>query len=239
MDLNRLAKEVVSIIESQANFGMLYSMDNDSYASEYMHAIDTAYAKLGENGQKTQFILESAMDRLNEVKCLVVPHVITVKDSTFEAIEKFVNNGGKMIVLGKDSLSKDEYGYDRDAARVAALLKKAEIVDTVNSGEWLDAASKEKIGDTIRKMVNAENYSAVSVIDKETGEPLSDCEYLYSDYEGNYIINLCTYRDDDREIEVYVNGKKAEQFTDMISTEEYHGNATAKAYTPMLIKIKK
>ena len=30
MDLNRLAKEVVSIIESQANFGMLYSIDRKS-----------------------------------------------------------------------------------------------------------------------------------------------------------------------------------------------------------------
>lgn len=237
MDLNRLAKEVVSITESQANVGMLYSMDNTSYAMEYMNMIDTAYAKLGENGQKTQFIVESAMDKLKDVKCLVVPHVITVKDSSFEAIEQFVGNGGKLVVLGKDSLAKDEYGHSRDTAKVAALLAKAEVVDVANSGSFVDAASKEKVGEVIRKVVREGNYSNISVIDKTTGKPLTDCEYLTAEYEGKTIINLCTYRDDDREIEIYVGGKKAEQFTDLISTETYSGSAQVKAYTPMLIRI--
>ena len=60
----------------------------------------------------------------------------------------------------------------------------------------------------IENLIKTEKYSNISIIDKETGKNITDCEYLYSKYEGGYIINLCTFRDDDREIEIYVNGKK-------------------------------
>lgn len=237
LDLNRLAKEVVSITESKANIGMLYAEKSYPYALDYMNYIYAAYSKLGENGQRTQFIVESAMNNLNDIKCLIVPHVVALKNESFDAIRAFADKGGKVIILGKDSLTKDEYGNDRDADKVAALMSKAEIVDIASVGTTLDAASISKIGDTISNVVKTENYSDISVIDKETGKPLTDCEYLYSQNEGKYIVNLCTYRDDDREIEIYVKGKKAENFTDLISTETYKGNALAKAYTPMLIRI--
>ncbi len=145
--------------------------------------------------------------------------------------------GGKLMVLGKDSLSKDEYGRDRDADKVAKLLSKAEVIDINIIGTDLDAASLERVGVAIENLIKTEKYSNISIIDKETGKNITDCEYLYSKYEGGYIINLCTFRDDDREFEVYVNGKKAEKFTDLMSTETYNGNAKAKAYTPMLIRI--
>ena len=145
--------------------------------------------------------------------------------------------GGKLMVLGKDSLSKDEYGRDRDADTVAKLLSKAEVIDSNIIGTDLDTASLERVGVAIENLIKTEKYSNISIIDKETGKNITDCEYLYSKYEGGYIINLCTFRDDDREIEIYVNGKKTENFTDLISTETYNGNAKAKAYTPMLIRI--
>lgn len=237
LDLNRLSREIVSIIESQAKVGMLYTLNNVPYADDYMNVMYTTYSKLGENGQKTQFIVESAMENLNDVKCLIVPHVVSIKDDSFDAIRAFADKGGKVIILGKDSLTKDEYGKERDADKIAALMPKAEIVDLASVGTTLDAASISKIGDTISNMVQTENYSDISVIDKETGKPLTDCEYLYSQYEGKYIVNLCTYRDDNREVEIYVNGKKTENFTDLISTETYKGSASVKAYTPMLIRI--
>ena len=64
LDLNRLSGEVVSVIESRANVGMLYTLNNVPYASDYMNVLNTTYSKLGENGQKVQFIVESAMDKL-------------------------------------------------------------------------------------------------------------------------------------------------------------------------------
>lgn len=237
LDLNRLANEVVSVTEAPANVGMLYMGTNNLYVNGYMNTMYRTYCKLGENGQKTQFVVESDIDKINELKTCIIPHVVTVRDNTFDAIEKYVENGGKLMVLGKDSLSKDEYGRDRDADKVAKLLSKAEVIDINIIGTDLDTASLERVGVAIENLIKTEKYSNISIIDKETGKNITDCEYLYSKYEGGYIINLCTFRDDDREIEIYVNGKKTENFTDLISTETYKGNALAKAYTPMLIRI--
>ena len=238
LDLNRLAKEIVSITEADANVGMLYVPINDFYVSGYMNTMYRTYNKLGENGQKTQFVVESAMDKISEVKTCIIPHVVTVKDSTFEAVRKYADNGGKLIVIGKDSLSKDEYGHDRNADEVAKLLEKAEVINIYSPlAADMDSKTMEELDGVISKLVKTEGYSDISVIDKETGKPVEDCEYLFAQYEGKYIINLCTFRDDDREIEIYVNGKKTENFTDLISTETYNRNAKAKAYTPMLIRI--
>lgn len=237
LDLNRLAKEIVSITDSPANVGMLYTGINNLYVDGYMNTMYQTYCKLGENGQKTQFVVESDIDKINNVKACVIPHVVTVTDNTFEAIKNYVDKGGKLIVLGKDSLTKDEYGHERSADDVGALMTKAEVIDIKVVGTSLDSESVTKIGNTINNLVKTEGYSDISIIDKATGKPLEGCEYLYAKYNGKYVINLCTYRDDDREIEIYVNGKKAERFIDMISTKTYIQSAQAESYTPMLLCI--
>ena len=156
LDLNRLSKEVVSIIESDADVGMLYSLNSWPYAKDSMNTIYNAYASVGENGQKTQFIVESQMDKLKDMKCLIVPHSVSVTDKTFEAIAAFVNNGGKLIVLGEDSLSLNEYGDKRDRNAVDALLKKAEVIDITSVGTDLDKKSVKAVSDGISKIMKQE-----------------------------------------------------------------------------------
>ncbi len=239
LDLNRLSKEVVSIIESEAKIGMLYSINSWPYAKDSMNAIYNAYASVGENGQKTQFIVESQMDKLKNMKCLIVPHSVSVTDETFRAIEDFVNNGGKLIVLGRDSFSVNEYGDKRDEAKLQALMAKAEIIDINSVGTDLDKNSVKAVSEGISKVINQEGYSEITLIDKTTGKPIEDCEYFYTEYEGKYIVNICTYRDDDVEVEIHLNKTPVNKSTELISLNDLSQNVKLEAYKPMLVSFEK
>lgn len=239
LDLNRLSREIVAIQDEKANIGMLYSINSAPYTNDWMNTIYTAYSAIGENGQKTKFITESQTEKLSEIKTLVVPHCPSVTGTTFEAIKNFVQNGGRLIVFGSDSLSRNEYGEERNKDEVNALLAQAEVKDVSAIGTDLDSKSVDEVYSTISNEISKENYSKITVIDKATGKPLKNCEYLYSEYDGKYVVNICTYRDDDVEVSIVANGKNVGKMTDLIETEDYSDSITIPAYTPVLISFEK
>ncbi len=239
LDLNRLSKEIVAIQDEKANIGMLFSLNSWPYTNDSMNTIYTAYSAAGENGQKVKFIVESQLQKLDEVKTLIIPHCPSVTDASFEAIKAFVQNGGRLIVLGTDSLSVNEYGEARSTTEVRALLNKADVVEISAVGTDLDSKSAEAVYEAVSNAIGEEGYSEIILIDKATGKPLEDCEYLYSEYDGKYIVNICTYRDDDVEVQISVNGKNADNITDLVEVENYSQSIKLSAYTPALISIDK
>lgn len=239
LDLNRLSKEIVAIQDAEANIGMLYSINSIPYTNDWMNAIYTAYSAAGENGQKVRFITESQLEKLGDVKTLIVPHCPSVTDATFEAIKKFAEKGGRVLVIGSDSLGKNEYGENRNQDAVDTLLRETEIVEVSLVGTDLDANSVDAVYSAISNIIKEEKYSIITIIDKSTGEPVKDIEYLYTEYEDKYIINICTYRDDDVDVQIVLNGNIVDNMTDMVEMDNYSDTITISSYTPALISIEK
>ncbi len=239
LDLNRLSKEIVAIQDEKANIGMLFSLNSWPYANDCMNTIYTAYSAAGQNGQKVKFIVESQLEKLSEIKTLIIPHCPAVTDATFNAVKVFVANGGKLIVLGTDSFGKNEYGEERNRDEVTVLLANAKVIELSVVGTDLDSKSVETVFGAVSDVIKQENYSDITVIDKATGRPLEDCEYIYCKYNGEYIVNICTYRDDNVEVEIYINGNKAGKMTDLIEMKDFSDFIEISAYTPVLIRVGK
>jgi hypothetical protein len=239
LDLNRLANEVTSIIEKKANMGILYTPNSVAYASDMLNAAYKAYLAFGENGQKVQIIVESQPEKMQDMECLVIPHTISVTDATFDEVQKFVENGGKLIVLGEDCFTRNEYGDERDKAAVAGLMAKADVVSIKAAGTVLDAASTTAVKNKISDYIEKGNYSKIKLVDKATGKPIDGCEYLYSEHDGKYVINICTYRNDTVNAELYIDGKPAGKFVDLITMKDYEGSFEISGFTPMLISLDK
>ena len=68
---------------------------------------------------------------------------------------------------------------------------------------------------------------------------MEDCEYIYCKYNGEYIVNICTYRDDNVEAEIRINGNKAGKTTDLIEMKDFSDSIEISAYTPVLIRAGK
>ena len=64
-------------------------------------------------------------------------------------------------------------------------------------------------------------------------------EYFYTEYEGKYIINICTYRNDDVDVQICVNGKPINTATELISLTETGADIKLKAYKPVLLSVDK
>ena len=58
LDLNRLAEEIVSVQDAQANVGILYSLNGATFADDAMSVLHDAYVAVGESGQKVKFVVE-------------------------------------------------------------------------------------------------------------------------------------------------------------------------------------
>ena len=118
-------------------------------------------------------------------------------------------------------------------------MKKAVVTDINSVGTDLDKASVEAVSDTVSKVIGEEDLTEITFIDKTTGKALEDVEYFYTEYDGKYIVNICTYRNDDVDVQMFVNGKAVENSTDLISLEDLQADIKLKAYKPRMIAISK
>ena len=81
--------------------------------------MDTAYLGALYAGKKVGFVTETTMDKLKNYSTLIITDAKNVKASTLQKINDFIQDGGKIVILGKnDTLDKDEYNniimYDSD-----------------------------------------------------------------------------------------------------------------------------
>ncbi|MBR5152760.1 MAG: beta-galactosidase [Clostridia bacterium] len=239
LDLNRLSHEVVALQNAKADMAILYTPNAVPYSEEMLDIIRKTSAALGENGQKTRFVVESQLEKFDEYKTIVIPNTISLYKETLDKLKSFVDKGGKLLVIGKDALTKNEYGDFHDAATVAHIKAKAVCIGFEDAGTTISTASGRAIKDEITKFVKADGLDKVTFVDKTTGEALADADWISAEYDGAYIINLCSYTWNTREVELYINDEKVTETEDLINFGKYSESITLDGHVPMLLKVKK
>lgn len=239
LDLNRLSNEVVALQEADADIAILFSNNSVPYTDEMLDIIRKTSAALGENGQKTRFVVETQMDKLSDYKALIIPNSIAVKAETLEKIKEYAANGGDVLIIGDNALTVNEYGDKHDEAAVSFIKSKAVCMSHEDAGTTISAASVQEIKDKVSALVEKHNLGLVKVIDKATGKPVVDADWIVADYDGSYIINLCSYTWDTREVEVYINGEKVNKSEDLINFGVYDDSVTLEGHVPLLLKVAK
>ena len=159
------------------------------------------------------------LEKLYDYYLLIIPECTNVTDETFSAIEKFVARGGKLVIIGEDSLYKNEFNLERDKNAVLKVYENAVCIKTdVNSRK--DITTAQNLPETISDVISNMNLSNVKIIDKATGEKIDRTEWLCVPYEGGYLMNMCRYEwGDTKDIEIFIDGKKAEKFYDLRKNE--------------------
>lgn len=237
LDLNRLANEIVALQDAPADAAILYSQNSIPYTDEMKDIIFSASAYLGENGQKTRFVVESESEKMFDYGTLIVPNSVSITESTLNNIKKFVDNGGTLLIIGDKALTVNEYGDSHDEALVSYIKSKAYVLDFEDAGTSISAASKEDLRNAITKTVESNGYDTVVVRDKATGDKLADGDYIWTKYDGSYIINLCSYVWENKEVEIYINGSKVSASEDLINFGKYDDTVTLEGHVPLLLKI--
>lgn len=116
LDMNRFAAEVSAINRAKPRVALLYSPASIFWGDKYQSTIYSLYTQLNFLGEAITFVSEQqlAEKRAAKVQAIIVPQATHVTSRTVAALEAFVADGGKLILIGESNLLHDEYNRRRE-----------------------------------------------------------------------------------------------------------------------------
>ncbi len=175
LDLNRLSKEVTALQNAEAKTAILYSRTSQGYNTEYMNILGEAYEDLIYSGQKVEFVTDSRPEDMNKYELLIIPGATNVSADMLDCIKVYVENGGALLLLGENSLKRDEHNNMHDSDTVSLIYSKAE--------------TEKNIVEKVMEM----QLSEIVIVDEETGEKAEDIEWSYAEYNGKMLVNIMNH----------------------------------------------
>ncbi len=113
MHLQKYAEEIASFRkENNPPFRILRGIpaliDRDVYIKSLYNVYEGCYF----SGWQTRFLSDRMLEKgdFQGVKVVVVPNAERMYQKTFDALVKFADNGGKVLVFGEKAMTKNEYG---------------------------------------------------------------------------------------------------------------------------------
>lgn len=235
LDLKRLADEVYTLIDAPYGVGILYSKTARVYSRAYINAAYNTFEYSLYNGVKAGFVTESDLGALQKYKLVAVPFAEYVKKDVVDALKTYIQNGGRLIILGENSLAYDENGSAHNAEDLSYIRSNASVIPAYASGNYTYFDEEEFYG-TIEDAINELALTDVELIDNATGQSVRDVEYISADCAGGKLINICNYDwDNDKSVSLYIDGEKAETVHELRSGQTLSGDITLESYEPILV----
>ena len=214
MDLNRNMDVVTAFQNKQNDVGIFYSEASNLYDTEYKQNMVKAYETLLYNGLRCGFVSEEKMELLSEYDTLVIPHAAYAEDSSVEAINEFVKNGGRLIYIGDECLSYDEFTILRNEKPTAEVVENTQLA----------AALSNKI-----------KYQPIDAESNQTAEKISaECVTIGDDT----YINVCNYNSVETQ-SIYLQSENKIFFYENLTEEsDNNGLITLEPLESVLLKVK-
>ncbi len=236
MDLNRLAYEITAIQNYPREVGVLYVDAATQYDTTAMHACYEFYAGAIYNGVKPHLIPDRQLEQMHNYKVIVVSQVTYAQKEVLEELKKYIDNGGRVIIYGKNSLKLDEHNLPNDEELVNYIYENSEVFDYVGEVRAGIVPGGEGAYEHMKQIFKEENIPHVDVIDATTGENAYKTEVNLGVYNGKLIINLVNYVED-RTVNIYVNGVKVEKAKELRDGLDYGENIILKKFIPILLQV--
>jgi len=235
LDLNRLAYEVTALQNEPAQCAILFSTPARIYDQAYFDTADKAYKSLIFNGQKAAFITEKQLAALDfaSYKIIIIPAAIHVMPGTLGAIKTFIQRGGKVLVIGENSLSRDFYNRTIENADRNYIMENSVIIRSAYSVTETDLHA------AVKNMLTENSLNKVTLTDNGTGNPVYGIEWQSAVYSGKLIVNICNYDwSGKKSVRLLVNERPAGNAVNLITGERADTtNIELIPYTPVLLSI--
>lgn len=180
--LNRLAPIVQKFQAQPAPVAIVWSDSSRIFenGSPYLPSLRRAYEGVASFGLPIRFISERqiAAGGLDSVAIVVLPDVNALADEAFDALDRFLAEGGRMVSTGS-SVPYDAYGKSRPSRLQASPLTKL-VRGSENPRNYLlalDAAFEASPLDEIPRVINDRRYPILGVISRYYAG--DEARYLY------------------------------------------------------------
>ncbi len=238
-DVNRLAYEVKAIVEKEPTIAMITSTNTRVWNMTYMNCMWNVYTNCLYNGQKVKFVTESTINELGNYKALVLTNLNNVKASTLEEIKKFVDNGGKIIMLGDNCLKYNEINELNNSDIVSYIKSKSQFISTQDDSMNITVPTSDGFFDIVTNLTKEIGEDEIYVIDTKTNQRVRDVEFEYSAYNDGYVLNMANYSYDEepKQVKIYVNGVEAKNIYDLRNETQLSDIVELQRYKPVFVKL--
>lgn len=186
LDLNRLAPEVTAFQERQSKVAILHSAVSNIYTTggQHLAARNLAYRALIYDGQDATWVSESqaAAGKLASYELVVLPRTTHVSAETLAALADYVEQGGQLVTIGDDVLSRDEHNAQLDSATRDAVLSDATIYPA--------DVGFPVLRDGLFGVLTSLGLAEAVLVDADTGSPVNSVDYQAVRTADGLLINV-------------------------------------------------
>ncbi len=242
MDINRLAEYVYEVAEKPADVGILFSKTARLMNYDHMNSVYKTYENLLYNGIKPMFAAESQPELIHKYDTLYLAACRHIELSTLLELKKYVDNGGRLILLGEDQLSLDGRHQPHPQELVEYVKSKAEIYPWMTDGTDVTMPDNEIYN--IMDKTTADKQR-IKLIDAETGEKVRGVEWQGVDFENingesGTVINIGNYNwNENKTVQLYIDGELVENPFEMRSNKTLDSAFTVESSSAIFIKVVK
>ena len=209
LDFARLSDEIAELQANSNKVALLYSKPSRLYNSAHITNVLSVYKELINNGYDVGVVTEKSIDKLSSYDTLIIPNATHTTNAALTAIENYIANGGRVLYTKNDVLTSDE--YENSLSNTAVI----------NGGQAYSISSLN---------------TSVTLKDASTGAAVTDVEWQYSVTDDRILINAVNKASSAKNIEVYYNGEKLANMSELIAGDAGIGNVTLASYEPQLLE---
>ncbi len=233
LDLNRLAWEITAFQNEQPQVALLYNVPAGIFSGDFSSNMLRAYEALSYSGYKTGFISEKqiAAGNLANYKLLVVPYVTRMEASTLTEIKSFIEQGGKVLLIGTHALKLTPHGEEQAAADRQYIFDHAEYI---SAADWTAAQMR----DFMEPVLTSIHPHHIQLIDSSSGKMPYHVEWRSTTYEDKTLLNIVNYGSTAITVHVRSGNQVMDSLTNLITDEAANGsNVLLEPLTPYLFVV--
>jgi len=238
LNLNRNAYEITALQNADKEVGILYSDSSILSDTSTSFAMYQAYSACLYSGKAVQFVTPSQLSKMNDCKVLIVPQATYVTGETLDYIKSFIENGGKVMIIGQNSLKKNEKNENNDSTKLDYIFDNSYVVNYDGTKNSTGSMTKEALYDEVRNVLTSANIYNVVVKDAVSGEAVDYVEYNVGEYNGDIIINMISY-EGDKNVKISVDGNIVSGSYDINNNVNLGEEISLKRYVPVTVRIEK
>ena len=232
LDMQRLSKELSALSGAKRDVAILYSYDSLTYVPSYLSSVYQAYTNTLYLGKRPLFVTESQIDKLFGCSVLIIPEAVSVTDETYSKIVEFKQNGGKIVMMGENSLSADEFLRARNTDEVKSGAAIVAVKATANE----EISQAVNLSDTLKSVFDEAGIRTVKLFNALDGSTAADTEYTVGSLNGAKIVNLCNYGDTAKTVYITDGGETVESSAELLSGKAMQRNIVLEPYKPVMIR---
>ncbi|CAH8284265.1 beta-galactosidase [Mariniflexile fucanivorans] len=228
-DLNTFSEEIVKLREQPRPLRLFYSETSAINTSNYMTKTGKLYESLFFEGLPLGFVTKNIIEKQDNSiwNTVVVYNTKYVTNAEFNALQSYLNNGGKVILDSSKSLSMNEYGQKRNKKLTSGKGKLIVLEDA-------DISKIKKIA-----LAEVAGQMPEVIIESDNGKDFkTTISRVVKQENGTYLLNLLNVGNDATKIKLSLKSGAPLTIKNLITSNSVDSDFNLASEEVLLLEIK-